>query len=72
MAYYYMPAMEAREFANWAADALRRAGWNVQIEIQLRGEAHTVVRGAIDRYKQTELDAATAQAQELAAIIRVE
>ena len=70
MAHVYMPSMEAQEFVNWAADALRRAGWNVQIEIQLRGEAHTVLRGKIERYD--ELDEAAERAKVLVAGLRIE
>lgn len=72
MAHLYMPAMEAGEFAKWAAEALHRAGWNVQLTIQCRGEVMNFERGPIERYTANELEAAARHGAELAAALRVE
>lgn len=72
MGYCYMPPMEAAEFAQWAAEALHRAGWNVDLVMQRPGEAMHFQRGHIDRYTEAELEAASKRAAEFVADIRVE
>lgn len=67
-----MPAMEAAEFAKWAAEALHRAGWSVELTIQRAGEASHFQRGKVERYSQAELDEAAKRGAELAAALRVE
>ena len=68
----YMPAMEASEFAKWAASALHRAGWNVEMTIQRMGEVSHFEMGKIERYDQAALDEAKRRGAELAAALRVE
>lgn len=72
MAHVYMPAMEAAEFAKWAAEALHRAGWNVALHINRGGESMNFELGKVERYNADELAASRARGAELAAALRVE